>query len=409
MAERPRCVPHVIKLSHAARALLPSLLLSLLLLSAGPLGAETNQIDIAAGKLRELRERISPFKRELVAVRGQRDTQQEALARTDKAIGVISAELRQLRQQAQLAGEELAALETERGTARTQLNGMSRILERELRAAWLGGRQERIRLLLNQDDPAVVGRMMTYQVYFTQARTQYMEQFQATLERLRLAEQALLEQQVAIEALHVRQQERSSLLSREQETQRRIVAGLQEQLKAGTTELERLEQDEQRVRKLLLSLQQALRDIPPLETAQKPLHRLKGQLRWPVAGRISTPYGARQAAGKMQARGVHISTPSGADVHAIAKGRIAFADWLRGFGLLIIIDHGKGYMSLYGENSSLYKAVGEWVSQGEVIAAAGNSGGQLRTGVYFELRKDGQPINPSAWFKGKPAALRAGR
>ncbi len=409
MAERPCCVPHAIKLLHAVRTLLPSLLLFMLLLSAGPLGAETNQIDIEAGKLRELRERISTFKRELEAVRGQRDTQQEALARTDKAIGVIHAELRQLRQQAQLAGEKLAALETERGIARTPLNGMSRILERELRAAWLGGRQERIRLLLNQDDPAVVGRMMTYQAYFTQARTQRMELFQATLDRLRLAEQALLEQQVAIEALHVRQQERSSLLSREQETQRRIVAGLQEQLKAGTTELERLEQDEQRVRQLLLSLQQALRDIPPVETAQKPLHRLKGQLRWPVAGRISTPYGARQAAGKMQARGVHISTPSGTDVHAIAKGRIAFADWLRGFGLLIIIDHGKGYMSLYGENSSLYKVVGEWVSQGEVIAAAGNSGGQLRTGVYFELRKDGQPVNPSAWFKGKPAALRAGR
>jgi septal ring factor EnvC (AmiA/AmiB activator) len=408
MAEQRCCVPRAAYLLHGARVLQLFLLLALLS-PAGPLGAETNQIDIEAGKLHELRERISTFKRELESVRGQRDAQQEALARTDKAIGVISAELRQLRQQAQLDGEKLAALETERSTARRQLNGMSRILGRELRAAWLGGRQERIRLLLNQDDPAVVGRMMTYQAYFTQARTQRMDQFQTTLERLRLAEQALLEQQAAIEALHVQQQEQSLRLSREQETRRRVVAGLQQQLKAGTTELERLEQDEQRVQQLLLSLQQALRDIPPLETAQKPLHKLKGQLRWPVAGRISTPYGARQAAGKMQARGVHISTPSGTDVHAIAKGRIAFADWLRGFGLLIIIDHGKGYMSLYGENSSLYKAVGEWVSQGEVIAAAGNSGGQLRTGLYFELRKDGQPINPSAWLKGKPAAQRAGR
>jgi septal ring factor EnvC (AmiA/AmiB activator) len=398
MAEQPCCV------SRAAY-----LLLALLLLPTGLLYAETNSADVEAGKLRELRERISSFKRDLDSVRGKRDTQQEALARTDKAIGAISAELRQLDRQQQQAEKKRITLEAERSAAHKQLNGMRRILERELRAAWLGGRQQRLRLLLNQDEPAVVGRMMTYQAYFTRARTQRMEQFQATLERLRLAERALLEQQVAIEALRVKQQQQSSLLSREQDTQRSILAGLQERLKAGTTELARLEQDEQRVHQLLQSLQQAMRDIPQAETSQKPLHRLKGQLRWPLAGRVSTPYGARQAAGKMKSRGVHISTPSGTDVHAVAKGRIAFADWLRGFGLLIIIDHGAGYMSLYGENSSLYKAVGEWVSQGEVIAAAGNSGGQLRTGVYFELRKDGQPINPSAWFKGKPAALRAGR
>jgi septal ring factor EnvC (AmiA/AmiB activator) len=398
MAEQPCCVPRA-----------AYLLLALLLLPTGLLYAETNSADVEAGKLRELRERISSFKRDLDSVRGKRDTQQEALARTDKAIGAISAELRQLDRQQQQAEKKRITLEAERSAAHKQLNGMRRILERELRAAWLGGRQQRLRLLLNQDEPAVVGRMMTYQVYFTRARTQRMEQFQATLERLRLAERALLEQQAAIEALRVKQQQQSSLLSREQDTQRSILAGLQERLKAGTTELARLEQDEQRVHQLLQSLQQAMRDIPQAETSQKPLHRLKGQLRWPLAGRISTPYGARQAAGKMKSRGVHISTPSGTDVHAVAKGRIAFADWLRGFGLLIIIDHGAGYMSLYGENSSLYKAVGEWVSQGEVIAAAGNSGGQLRTGVYFELRKDGQPINPSAWFKGKPAALRAGR
>ena len=254
----------------------------------------------------------------------------------------------------------------------------------------------------------MVGRMMTYQAYFTRARAQRMEQFRVTMERLQLAEQALLEQQASIEALRTRQQEQSSQLSREQENRRGILAGLQKQLEEGSTELVRLEQDEQRVHQLLQSLQQAMRDFPQAESSQKPLHRLKGQLRWPVAGRISTPYGARQAAGKMKSRGVHISTPSGTDVHAVAKGRIAFADWLRGFGLLIIIDHGAGYMSLYGENSSLYKAVGEWVSQGDVIAAAGNSGGQPRTGMYFELRKDGQPLNPSAWFRGKPAELRAG-
>lgn len=408
MAEQLRRVPCTAFLLHEVRMLLTLLLLAVLL-PAGPLHADTSRIDIEAGKLRELRERITTFKRELESVRGERDSQQQALERNDKAIGVISAELRRLAREAQQAEKKRTALETERAAARSQLNGMREILQRELRAAWLGGRQQRLRLLLNQEDPAAVGRMMTYQAYFTRARAQRMEQFRATMERLQLAEQALLEQQASIEALRTRQQEQSSQLSREQENRRGILAGLQKQLEEGSTELVRLEQDEQRVHQLLQSLQQAMRDFPQAESSQKPLHRLKGQLRWPVAGRISTPYGARQAAaGKMKSRGVHISTPSGTDVHAVAKGRIAFADWLRGFGLLIIIDHGAGYMSLYGENSSLYKAVGEWVSQGDVIAAAGNSGGQPRTGMYFELRKDGQPLNPSAWFRGKPAELRAG-
>jgi septal ring factor EnvC (AmiA/AmiB activator) len=408
MAEQLRRVSSAAFLIYNIRIFLPLLVLAVLL-PAGLLRAEPDPVDVEAGKLRELRERITTFKRELDSVRGQRDSQQQALERTDKAIGAISADLRRLAREAQQAEKKRTELEAERGAARRQLNGMSKILKRELRAAWLGGRQQRLRLLLNQEDPAALGRMMTYQAYFTRARTQRMEQFRATMERLQLAEQALLEQQASIEALRVRQQEQSSQLSREQETRRGILAGLKKRLEEGTTELARLEQDEQRVHQLLQSLQQAMRDIPQAESSQKPLRRLKGQLSWPVAGRISTPYGARQAAGKMKSRGVHISTPSGTDVHAVAKGRVAFADWLRGFGLLIIIDHGSGYMSLYGENSSLYKAVGEWVSQGDVIAAAGNSGGQLRTGMYFELRKDGQPVNPSAWFKGKPAERRARR
>ncbi len=407
MAEPPCRVPPVNRFPRAVRIFLVSLLYCLLL-PAGPVLAGADPVEIEADRLRELRERISSFRSELESVRGQRDTQQEALAETDKAIGALSADLRRLDSELDQGREKLAGLEDERSRVQDRLKGMHSILERELRAAWLGGRQQHIRLLLNQDDPTRLGRMMTYQAYFTKARAQRMEIFRTTLEQLQQTERALQEQQAANRALREQQQQQSERLSAEQENQRRILAGLQQQLDAGTLELARLEQDEQRVSKLLHSLQQALRDIPPVESSQKPLHRQQGELKWPVAGRISTPFGARQAAGKMKSRGVHIATRAGTDVHAVAKGRVAFADWLRGFGLLIIIDHGEGYMSLYGENSSLYKAVGEWVSQGEVIAAAGNSGGQLRTGVYFELRRNGQPVNPSSWFRGKPEALRAG-
>jgi septal ring factor EnvC (AmiA/AmiB activator) len=139
------------------------------------------------------------------------------------------------------------------------------------------------------------------------------------------------------------------------------------------------------------------------------LHELKGKLRWPVAGRISMRFGARQAGGKLVSRGVRIRAPAGAEVRAIARGRVAYADWLRGFGLLLIVDHGNNYMSLYGNNRTLYKEVGEWVKGGEVVATVGSSGGQSSDGLYLEMRKKGRPFDPGPWFAGKPSATRASR
>ncbi|MDX1410431.1 MAG: peptidoglycan DD-metalloendopeptidase family protein, partial [Saprospiraceae bacterium] len=135
----------------------------------------------------------------------------------------------------------------------------------------------------------------------------------------------------------------------------------------------------------------------------------KGRLLWPVAGRIGRGYGVRHAEGKLTSRGIFISAPGGTEVHAISRGRVAFADWLRGFGLLLILDHGSGYMSLYGHNSSLFKEPGEWVEENEVIALVGSSGGQQRTGLYLELRKHGKPFDPAPWFAGKPERQHAGR
>jgi septal ring factor EnvC (AmiA/AmiB activator) len=184
---------------------------------------------------------------------------------------------------------------------------------------------------------------------------------------------------------------------------------LQAGLKEKTSELSVLEKDEQRLQQLVKSLQQALVDIPAASGEYKSLRELKGKLRWPVAGKIVRRYGSSQAAGKISSRGVQIASAAGADVHAIARGRVVFADWLRGFGLLLIIDHGGGYMSLYGHNSSLYKEVGESVDGAEVVAAVGSSGGLSVTGLYLELRKNGRPFDPAPWFKGKPAPLQAAR
>jgi septal ring factor EnvC (AmiA/AmiB activator) len=144
-------------------------------------------------------------------------------------------------------------------------------------------------------------------------------------------------------------------------------------------------------------------DIPAEADGQQPFHSRKGKLRWPARGRLAQRFGAPRSGG-LRWRGVMIEAQEGGEVRAVSQGRIAFSDWMRGFGLLLIIDHGDGYMSLYGHNQTLYKEVGEWVDTGEVVALLGASGGRTESGLYFEMRHKGRPINPVHWCAGKPAA-----
>ena len=163
-------------------------------------------------------------------------------------------------------------------------------------------------------------------------------------------------------------------------------------------ELQQLLQDETRLTHLLEALRRALSDIPPDAGNLKAFSSLKGALHLPADGQIIHQFGDQRQNGKLQWQGMVIKAGAGTDVHAIYNGRVAFADWLRNFGWLIIIDHGDGYMSLYGHNEALYKDVGEWVEQNEVIATTGSSGGQQQSGLYFEIRQNGKPRNPRLWL-----------
>ena len=386
-----------------------AVLLLAVLLPLNTVCADSAETAAQQAKLKQLRARISDLKGELKSMHGKRDSLLEALEKTEKDIGAVAAALRRLDRKSEETREKIRTLKGERNAAQGRLDAMRAMLAKELRAAYLAGKQEQVKVLLNQEDPAAVGRMMVYHGYLTRARTARLQDIRGVLEELGTLEQELLVQQAGISSLREEQQEKSALLASEQDSRRKLLAKLQARLQDKTTELSALEEDEQRLHKLVQSLQQALRDIPPESGRYTSMKSLKGKLRWPVSGRVTQRYGARQASGKLRSRGVRIDPPAGTDVRAIAKGRVAFADWLRGFGLLLIIDHGDGYMSLYGQNSSLYKSVGEWVEGGEVVAATGSSGGQAHDGLYLELRKDGRPINPGSWFRGKPASKQAGR
>ena len=387
----------------------PRLILLLVsVLAFAPAGA-ADDIAEQTEKLQQLQKHIQGIKTELESMQGQRDTTQVKLEKTEKKIGHVSAELHRLDADADSARQKIQDLDKDRTAERHALAALRQILSRDLQSAYSAGRQQRIKLLLNQQDPALVGRMMTYHGYFTRARATRLQELQATLARIDSIEAALVEQQAEIQQLRLQQQEKSRQLTAEQGNRRKILAQLQRDLRVKKTELSTLQQDELRLQTLVQSLQKALRELSPQPGDFISLRQFKGKLRWPVAGRLTLRYGSKQSSGGVASRGVLISSRAGVDVHTIAAGRVVFADWLRGFGLLLIIDHGHGYMSLYGQNRSIYKDVGAGVKRDEVVAAAGSSGGQDQDGLYLELRKDGQPFNPMAWFKGQPLPQQAGR
>jgi len=359
-------------------------------------------------KLDDLRKRITTIKSDVERVRGQQSAEQQRLEKTEKEIGGINAELHRLDGEALTARQQIASLAQARTQEQQLISTLQQALTRELQSAYAAGRQQRIKLLLNQQEPATLGRMLSYQGYLARARGLRLQQVHTAIAGINETGAQLLAQQAEIARIRARQAERAAALGSEQAKRQRLLQGMQQELQQKSGTLTGLQADEEQLQALLKTLQEALRQLPAGAGDAVSLQALKGKLSWPVAGNITRRYGTQHTLGAPPSKGLFIATVAGADVLAIAPGRVAFADWLRGFGLLLILDHGDGYMSLYGQNRGLYRQVGDWVNRGEVVAAAGNSGGQLSNGLYLELRHNGRPFNPMAWFRGKPLPLQAG-
>ncbi len=180
-----------------------------------------------------------------------------------------------------------------------------------------------------------------------------------------------------------------------------LLTRLEQEINNQEKNLSELEGSRNRIENLLMSLGELLADIPQSPSDSRPFKQQKGKLPWPASGPFLATYGEPRKQGGLKWNGVLISTAHGTPVRAVSHGRIAFADWLQGYGFITIIDHGEGYMSLYGHNETLIKQAGDWVNSGEVIATSGDSGGQPMPGVYFEIRSRGKPVNPGGWCSRK--------
>lgn len=376
--------------------LLPLLLLVLLALCGSATAGERAEKE---AELQQLHQRIAALQRELESVRGRYDAQRKELRRSERQIGNLSRKLRQLDEE---LGERQARMDVllRRAGELQQLVASQRdLLAGQIRASYAMGRQEYVKILLNQENPSTVGRVITYYDYLHKARTERI----TTLGRnLRELEQVRSELEVETERLRSLREQRAQekrQLEASRGKREKVLRQLKSQLEDKDTHLAGMQRDEQELKRLISALSEALEDIPAEPGNRKPFATLKGTLKWPTRGPLLASYGSQRKMGKLTWHGVRIGASRGQEVRSVSHGRVAFADWLRGYGLLIIIDHGDGYMSLYGHNESLYKETGDWVEASEVIATVGDSGGQTNSGLYFEIRNNGQPMDPVRWCK----------
>lgn len=295
------------------------------------------------------------------------------------------------------AGEtELARLQAKRKTLETARDDQQSRIKAELRAAWRMGDQGQLKVLLSQEDPNTLARAMTYYRYVFAARDTLLANFRATLSEL---EQVTASVDTTVAALAERRdslQSQSDKLTRAQADREVAVLELNASIDDKGKHLKKLQSDRQELEALLLAIEEAVADLQVPENYQ-PFANAKGKMPWPVAGKRSNRFGRLRNAAKMRWQGVTIPARESTTVQAIHHGRVVYADWLKGYGLLLIIDHGDGYMSLYAHNSSLLRDVGEWVSAGTPISAVGSSGGQNRSALYFEVRREGKPVDPEKW------------
>jgi septal ring factor EnvC (AmiA/AmiB activator) len=354
-----------------------------------------SQVEIEA-RLKALEQEISNYKETLDSTQGQKSEIEATLERNEQGINKLINEIDTIEKEWDTTNDKVSSLTEKQEELLTVKSEQQYYIEQQVRAAYEIGSQEYLKVLLNQEDPNEIARMLAYYDYFNQARSRQIESYNLTLLDLDRVTQELAEETVVLESQRRALGAQQKSLANVQKEKQMTLKALINQISTTGSALLKLEQDRGRLEQLLDKLEESLANLDAPRNAQ-PFAGMQGKLLLPVEGRISHRFGNHRNQGKLRWHGIFIDAAEGESVYAVHYGRVVFSDWLRGFGLLMIISHGEGYMSLYGHNQALFRETGDWVSAGEVIAAVGDSGGQDKTGLYFEIRIDGKPNNPQNW------------
>ncbi len=368
-----------------------------------PAQAQDQEGELARIKERELeevRERISRLKKSMDEAAAARDRITRELQDAEIVIAEKRARLKDLEKERAYSERRKAELETTLANREAELDEESRELANQVRAAYMSGSQERIKLLLNQHDPATLGRLMAYYGYVNAHRSDNIRQVNAAIRELESLHSEVAAEVARLSDIARMRYAELTELGSAQEKRQALLAELNERMADEGREVERLAAQEKDLSRLIAELTSILSDYPI--SSEDPFTEHKGRLTWPVAGQTLHDFGQPRAGGQLKWNGVVLAAPRGREVRAVYHGRVEFADWLAGLGLLVIVNHGEGYMTLYGYNETILKNVGDWVAPGDVIATVGDSGGQTQASLYFEVRKGTRPVNPRQWVTRRP-------
>ena len=352
---------------------------------------------VTPGQIEDLKEEIADIDEWLADAEEDRSSLEQQLSGLEQEIGRLTRERRELRQQAREQQLRLTELGKEETELTRVLESQRDSLKKQIRAAWMEGDAPAVKVLLNEIDPDKVARTMTYYEYLSRDTIDRLEAFAANLRQLKETQKQVKAGRMRLAELEENVADRQQKLSSSKKEREQTLAALKTDISNRLSEREELEEDRKRLEKLLREVEEAIANIPTPNESD-PFGSLKNKLPWPAEGKVVRNFGDSYASGKLKHNGLLINTAEEGDVKAVHYGRVVFANWLRGFGLITILDHGDGYMTLYGHSSSLFTSPGDWVEAGEAIAQAGRTGGTNDPAVYFEVRHNGKPDNPRRWL-----------
>jgi len=382
-------------LSHIAT----TSLIILSLLFAFPLQAEqTNRNESAQKqsreKLNDVQKAIAKQESNIFDANKQRSSLEQQLRTDDLAIAKVAKAINIIETDLSKTQEKISILAIEKKQLAIAKTKQEHLLAQQLRAAYTTGQHDYLKLLLNQDQSEKIQRTISYYQYLNQARTKEIDNFQATIAKLLQVSTEHLEQVEYLQQLKDEQLQQASQLKSSKKQRSETLKKLSRKLLSSQQQLNKLKAEENNLNQALKKLAAILQ----VEVNLVGLSKLKRKLTWPVKGKILHRYGTRKQ-GYLKWKGVLISAPISRQVQTIHNGTVLFSDWLKGYGLLTVIDHGNGYMSLYAHNQTLLKSVGDRVETGEPIALVGQSGGLAQSGLYFEIRHRGKALNPKLWCR----------
>jgi septal ring factor EnvC (AmiA/AmiB activator) len=397
---KPANSPHFFNKTFLTAGML--FLLSFISLSTAVTHASNQAVDISQeeseAQLDKLKTGIKKMTNWLFRANDEKTDLSKELEKNELRINQLSKSIRSSKNQIDVNKAELTKLKDQLKDHKAKLKTHQSFLEKQIQVAYFQEEHSKIKLLLNTDNPQDIARQLRYFDFIKDARKGKIDEISKLLQSIQKAEDTIKQKTKSLEQQTKQQESRQLELSQNLKTKQQLLSKLEQDIKNNTQRLQKMKADQTRLESLLEELETSLINMA-LPSDSAPFSQQKSKLPWPSHGKVVAEYGSSVANGKLTLNGIRFATKDNEAVSSIYSGRVIFANWIRGFGLLLIIDHGDQFMSLYGNNKSLNKETGDWVRAGETIAISSESTTSQETGLYFEIRKQGKPLNPRQWLR----------